>query len=90
MDGALIMVSAVAPAIGAACLALNATLGFSELTQRSERMEHEFELMKARLAPDPKASLPHLQRLVRRSAQLLVEDATAWRDRLATRRITLG
>jgi len=90
MDGALIMVSAVAPAIGAACLALNATLGFSELTQRSEQMEHEFELMKARLAPDPTASLPHLQRLVRRSAQLLVEDATAWRDRLATRRITLG
>ena len=90
MDGALIMVSAVAPAIGAACVALNATLGFSELSQRSERMEHEFELMTVQFAPDPKASLPHLQRLVRRSAQLLVEDATAWRDRLATRRITLG
>jgi len=90
VGGALIVVSAGAPAIGAACLALNATIGFSELALRSERMQREFEQMKRQLGAAPDFALRHIQDVARHSAQLLVEDADAWRDRLAGRRIVRG
>jgi hypothetical protein len=90
IGGALIAVSAVSPALGSACLALNATLGFSDLALRSERMEQAFAHLKPQLATGPRTTFPYMQSVVRRSAQLLVEDADAWRDRLARRRIMLG
>jgi hypothetical protein len=89
VSGLLTIVSAVSPAIGAACLALEATSGFGELALRSERLAREFEKLKDQLdaAPPP---YRQTQDLARAGAQLLVEDADAWRDRVARRRIVQG
>lgn len=88
--GVVSVVSAVAPAVGGACLALEATSGFGELALRNERMQREFERMKAQLEEGHGLAFRHVQDVVRRSAQLLVEDADAWRDRVARRRIVQG
>jgi hypothetical protein len=53
-------------------------------------MQREFEQMKRQLGAAPDFALRHIQDVARHSAQLLVEDADAWRDRLAGRRIVRG
>ena len=89
--GALVMVvSAVAPAVGAGCLALEATNGFGELARHSEHLEVEFERMRASLGDIDRQSYHHVQSIIRRAAQLVVEDADAWRDRALRRRIVRG
>ncbi|HEY1752805.1 MAG TPA: hypothetical protein VGG29_16220 [Caulobacteraceae bacterium] len=88
--GLVTLVSAVSPAVGAGCLALEATNSFEELAEHSRLVQGEFEKLRVRLG-DP-AAAPYHQALatIRRSAQLLVEDADAWRDRLLRRRIVRG
>jgi len=90
VGGFVTLVSAVSPAVGAGCLALEATNGFGELALHSERLEDEFEDMRARLGHIDKGSYHHIQQVVRRAAQLVVEDADAWRDRVLRRRIVRG
>lgn len=90
VGGVVTVVSAVSPAVGAACLALDATSGFGEQALRSERMEREFERMQAQLGESGGRTLRRLQDVARRTGQLLVEDADAWRDRVARRRIVRG
>jgi len=90
VGGFVTLVSAVSPAVGAGCLALEATNGFGELALHSERLEVEFEDMRARLGPVDKASYHHIQSIIRRAAVLVVEDADAWRDRVLRRRIVRG
>lgn len=84
------LVSAVAPAVGAGCLALEATNGFGELAQHSEHLEAEFERMRERLGEVGAEPYHHVQAVMRRAAQLVVEDADAWRDRVLRRRIVRG
>ena len=90
VGGLVTLVSAVAPAVGAGCLALEATNGFGELAQHSEHLEAEFERMRERLGAIETAPYHHVQAVIRRAAQLVVEDADAWRDRVLRRRIVRG
>jgi hypothetical protein len=85
LPGFVTVVSAVAPAVGAACLAIEATSGFGELSLRNERLRGEFVRAKAQLAAARGDGYRATQELVRRAAQLLVEDADAGRDRLIRR-----
>jgi len=87
LPGLVSVVSAFAPAVGAACLALEATSGFGELALRNERLRHEFVRAKAQLGAAHGGGHRQIQEVVRRGAQLLVEDADAWRDRLTRRRL---
>jgi len=88
--GFVTLISAVTPAVAAGCVALDATNGFGELAARSARIKAELERLKARLtAPDTTGYHPRIA-TIRRAAQLLVEDADAWRDRLMRRRIVRG
>ena len=90
IGGLVTLVSAVAPAIGAGCLALEATNGFGELAQHSEHLEAEFARMRDQLGKIEAQPFHHVQAVIRRAAQLVVEDADAWRDRVLRRRIVRG
>jgi hypothetical protein len=86
-DAIVALFSSVSPAIGAACLALEATNGFSEVARRSTRMRQEFEKLESEISTSKDLSLHHVQEVLRSAAQLLVEDADSWRDRLVSRKI---
>lgn len=88
--GLVTLVSAVSPAVGAGCIALDATNGFGELRQHSARLAGEFQQLRARVDGIDGASYHPALAIIRRGAQLLVEDADAWRDRLLRRRIVRG
>jgi hypothetical protein len=89
-SGIVTLVSAFAPAVAAGCLALEATNGFRELKQRNERLAVAFAAEKARLGPVSGAAYHHVVAVMRRAAQLRIDDADAWRDRLLRRRIVRG
>jgi len=77
--GVLTVISAVSPAVGAACLALEATNGFGEIARRSSRMRPEFERLKAEIDASRSPS-PHQQEAVLRdAAQLLIDDTESWK-----------
>ena len=88
--GFVTLVSAFAPAVAAACLALEATNGFRELKERNARLAVAFAAEKRRLGPIAGAAYHHVVAVMRRAAQLRVDDADAWRDRLLRRRIIRG
>jgi hypothetical protein len=88
--GVVTLVSAFAPAVAAGCLALEATNGFRELKERNERLAGAFDAEKTRLGPLSGAAYHHVVGVMRRAAQLRVDDADAWRDRLLRRRIIRG
>jgi hypothetical protein len=88
--GLVTLVSAFAPAVAAGCLALEATNGFRELKERNARLAGAFEAEKARLDPISGAAYHRVVAVMRRAAQLRVDDADAWRDRLLRRRIVRG
>ena len=88
--GLVMVVSAVAPAVGAGCLALEATNGFGELARHSEHLEVEFQHMRISLGDIDQQAYHRVQSIIRRAAQLVVEDADAWRDRALRRRIVRG
>ena len=90
LDGFVMLVSAFAPAVAAGCLALEATNGFRELKERNARLAGAFAAEKARLGPIDGAAYHHVAQVMRRAAQLRVDDADAWRDRLLRRRIVRG
>lgn len=90
VGGLVTLVSAVAPAVGAGCLALEATNGFGELARHSEHLEGEFEQLRERLGDIERQTYHQVQAIIRRAAQLVVEDADAWRDRALRRRIVRG
>ena len=81
------VVSSICPAIGGACIALEATSGFGDLEQRSERLEHEFRHIREELEEDEGMRYHHVQDVIRRGAQLLVEESGVWRDQVARRRL---
>ncbi|MEO8926072.1 MAG: DUF4231 domain-containing protein [Caulobacteraceae bacterium] len=90
VGGVVVVISAVSPALGAAGLALEATNGFGDLALRSVRLQREFEQLRGELGEIKHPSLHHMQEVLRTAAQLLVEDADSWRDRLVSRRIVRG
>ena len=90
IGGLVTLISAVSPAVGAGCLALEATNGFGELAQHSRRLAAEFEALRARLGQVERQPYHRVQAEIRRAALLVVEDADAWRDRVLRRRIVRG
>lgn len=88
VGGFVTMVSAVTPAIGGGCLALAATNGFAEMARRSARMAAAFRQLRDELGES--GAYHHVQGVLRRGAQLLADDADAWRDRLQRRRLVRG
>jgi hypothetical protein len=88
--GLVTLVSAVAPAVGAGCIALEATNGFGELALHSATLKDAFEALRARVPSDRPPAYHPFVAVIRRGAELLVEDADAWRDRLLRRRIVRG
>jgi hypothetical protein len=88
--GLVTLVSAVSPAVGAACLAMEATNGFGELAAHSAQLQGEFEQLKGQLTGPGATQYHHVLATVRRGVQLLVDDADAWRDRLQRRRLVRG
>jgi hypothetical protein len=82
------VVSSVTPAIGGGCLALAATNGFGEMAIHSTRLEAAFRQLRQELAESD--AYHHVQSVLRHGAQLLADDADAWRDRLQRRRIVRG
>jgi hypothetical protein len=88
--GVVTLVSAVSPAVGAGCIALEATNGFGELALHSARLKDEFEALRGRVPGDTPLAYHPFQALIRRGAELLVEDADAWRDRLLRRKLVRG
>ena len=87
ISGWVTLASAVCPAIGAACIALEATSGFGELEMRSERLQNEFRGFKEELGEGEGLAYHHVQDVIRRGAQLLVEESGVWRDQVARRRL---
>jgi len=88
--GLVTLVSAVSPAVGAGCIALDATNGFGELALHSARLRGEFEALRSRVPSQQPPAYHPFSAIIRRGAELLVEDADAWRDRLLRRRIVRG
>jgi hypothetical protein len=88
--GLVTVVSAVSPAVGAGCIAMDATNGFGELALHSARLKDAFEALRARVPSGGPIAYHPFHAIIRRGAELLVEDADAWRDRLARRRIVRG
>ncbi|HYF55137.1 MAG TPA: hypothetical protein VEA41_12840 [Salinarimonas sp.] len=82
---ALLVMSAVVPAIAAACLGLEAKVGFEELARRSRRFGPEFERLRQDLA-EPLGPSRAAEGL-REAARLLTTDADGWRDGLLRRRL---
>ncbi len=80
------LLSAVSPAIGAGCLALDATNGFGEIALHSERLKSEFEHRRRELGGGVD-EYHHVQAVIRSAAQLLRDENDAWRDSLLRRRI---
>ncbi|HEX3920139.1 MAG TPA: hypothetical protein VHW60_22600 [Caulobacteraceae bacterium] len=89
-SGLVTLVSAVSPAIGAGCLALDATNGFGEISLHSARLKVEFEHRKAELGQGAGVEYHHVQAVIRSAAQLLRDENDAWRDSLLRRRIVRG
>jgi hypothetical protein len=92
VSGLVTLLSAVSPAIGAGCLALDATNGFGEIALHSARLRGEFERRKAELGKGAGAGTEyhHVQAVIRSAAQLLRDENDAWRDSLLRRRIVRG
>jgi hypothetical protein len=85
--GLVTLVSAVSPAVGAGCLALDATNGFGEIALHSARLKLEFEHRRDQLAKGGGDEYHHVQAVIRSAAQLLRDENDAWRDSLLRRRI---
>ena len=90
---AVLVLGPLAPAVGAAGLALRATNGFAESARRSQALEPEYRRLAGdfrKLDREGVLSLRQAQQILREAARLLVEDADSWRDRLASRKTERG
>ncbi|MCU0882132.1 MAG: hypothetical protein MUF14_05635 [Hyphomonadaceae bacterium] len=79
--------SAVLPAVGAACIALDAKLGLDEESERSERLAASF----AELSAGCEAAPRHVKlRYIRDSARLLTAETASWREAAVRRKLVRG
>jgi hypothetical protein len=83
--GAVMMASTIIPAVGAATLALEAKLEFSEQSDRSDHIARRLEGLIARLGPAP--PLDDMQSAARLAMQWQIEEANQWREGASRRRL---
>ena len=77
------LAGAVTPAFGAASLALEAALAFSEQSRRSDRLVVDLKAIAERVAPD--ADLERLQQAARAAIRLQVSQEDRWSEDAAHR-----
>jgi hypothetical protein len=85
LGGAVLMAGAVTPAFGAASLALDAALAFSDQSRRNAYMVRELSAIAATTPED--ASLEALQRAARTAIRLQVSQEERWIDEAAHRHV---
>lgn len=83
--GVVFMAGAIVPAIGAASLALEATLSLREQGQRSEVLAARLEEIRSRLGPEP--SLQSLQSAIRSAIRLMRAQEEHWIEGAMRRRL---
>jgi len=88
LGGLVIMAGAIVPAIGAAGLALEATLGLGEEAQRSHVLAEQLAQVDRARSPD--GGLEELQRLARAAIRLQRAQEDHWTEGAARRRLFRG
>ena len=88
LGGMVILTGAITPAFGAASLALDAALAFSEQGRRSDAICGALSAIAEAIGPD--ASLEALQRAARASIRLQVSQEDNWSDDTTHRHIVRG
>ena len=83
LGGVVMLAGAVTPAFGAASLALEAALAFSEQSRRSDRLVVDLKAIAERVAPD--ADLERLQQAARAAIRLQVSQEDRWSEDAAHR-----
>jgi hypothetical protein len=86
--GLVLLAGAVTPAFGAASLALDASLAFSDQARRSDVLRRGLEAVADGL--DPGAPLETLQRAARAAIRLRVSQEESWSDEAAHRHVVRG
>lgn len=87
-SNALLIFSAVLPAIAAACMGIEAKLGVLEAQQKSGSLQIRFAEISAALKDEP--SVHRQEALLREAAALLIADVDRWRDAAALRSMSGG
>lgn len=88
LGGVVIMAGAIVPAIGAACLALEATLSLGDQARRSQVLFERLQALGAELGPSP--SLQRLQSAVRAAIRLERLQEEHWSEEASRRRLFRG
>ena len=88
VEGLVIMTGAIAPAIGATCLALDATLAFREEAQRSQVMAARLVEVAAGLPSTP--TLGDYRHALRAAARLQISQEERWREAAIRRKLFRG
>jgi len=88
LGGAVLMLSAIIPAIGAASLALEANLGFREQSERSHFLAERLITIRASLSKAPR--LDELQRAAKEAIRLHNSREDRWGAEAARRRLLRG
>jgi hypothetical protein len=88
LGGLVVMTGAVAPAIGAAGLALEATLSLAEQARRSQALAHQLEALQAEAGP--LVCLERLQALARGALRLHRAQEDHWSAEVDRRRLFRG
>ena len=88
IGGAVLLAGAVTPAFGAASLALDSSLAFSDQARRSDSLRRSLEAIAEQVAPA--ASLDALQRAARAAIRLRISHEENWGDEAAHRHVVRG
>ena len=88
IGGALIMTSAVVPAIGAAVLALQANLAFSERSRESQFLAAQLDTIRSKIPPQPR--LHDYQRAASAAIRLHNTEQDMWAENAARRPLIKG
>ena len=88
LTGLMIMIGAVGPAVGAACMTLEARFGFEEQRGRSLDLAERFDQLAKRLPHD--GSLAQLQSIALVAMELVSREAQTWRYGAERRRLSRG
>lgn len=88
LGGVVIMAGAIVPAIGAACLALEATLSLGDQARRSKALFERLQALGAELGPTP--SLQKLQSAMKATIRLERLQEEHWSEEASRRRLFRG
>jgi hypothetical protein len=85
LSGVVVMAGTIVPAIGAAAMALEAKLEFTEQSSRSRVIAERLETLAAQLGREPRLHM--LQGAARTAMGWLVSEANQWREGANRRRL---